>query len=402
MSAFSRMERAVERVEFTGPTEPVKYDGVVYDLELATPQEVRAFSRRAAHSVKDFAPTGQAAKRRTKLRAIDLFAGLGGFSMGAEMAGLETVWAANHCVQAVLFYQMNHPTVANPACQNIFTIRPDEWEDLVPPHDVMLASPSCKPFSRSGAGRKKRLRGGEDPLRQTPLAAANAAAILRPRFFFMENVPEFAQNKDNQTLYRKTRSILERAGYVLSEVIVNAANVGAAINRTRWFLLGHLGGAPMRVKQPSSRPKPVSSIIDWRLTWKPIQQTRVRTKETLRQIANGMALHRQGAPGYSRGFIVPYWGQDRARGSTHGLNRPLGSIRTKGSNAIVKVVKGQPWFRMVTVEERMAAMGFPARTKLVNEVGYQVQMGYQFTGNAVAPPQGCWVVREGLRSVGAL
>lgn len=35
------------------------------------------------------------------MRAIDLFAGAGGFSTGAVMAGCKVVWAANHWAAAV-------------------------------------------------------------------------------------------------------------------------------------------------------------------------------------------------------------------------------------------------------------------------------------------------------------
>ena len=35
------------------------------------------------------------------MKAIDLFAGAGGFSTGAAMAGVQVVWAANHWPAAV-------------------------------------------------------------------------------------------------------------------------------------------------------------------------------------------------------------------------------------------------------------------------------------------------------------
>ena len=43
------------------------------------------------------------------MRAVDLFAGAGGFSEGARMAGLEVVWAANHWPVAVEWHAANHP-----------------------------------------------------------------------------------------------------------------------------------------------------------------------------------------------------------------------------------------------------------------------------------------------------
>jgi site-specific DNA-cytosine methylase len=52
------------------------------------------------------------------MKAIDLFAGLGGFSEGAQMAGVDVVWAANHWPSAVAIHAANHPA-AEHACQDL-------------------------------------------------------------------------------------------------------------------------------------------------------------------------------------------------------------------------------------------------------------------------------------------
>ena len=44
------------------------------------------------------------------VRAVDLFAGWGGFTAGAEMAGAEVVFAANHWKLAVDAHALNHPS----------------------------------------------------------------------------------------------------------------------------------------------------------------------------------------------------------------------------------------------------------------------------------------------------
>ncbi len=43
------------------------------------------------------------------MRCIDLFAGAGGFTEGARLAGARVVWAANHWPLAVQYHQTNHP-----------------------------------------------------------------------------------------------------------------------------------------------------------------------------------------------------------------------------------------------------------------------------------------------------
>ncbi|MFC6520086.1 DNA cytosine methyltransferase [Undibacterium arcticum] len=52
------------------------------------------------------------------MNAIDLFAGAGGFSTGAQMAGCNVVWAANHWQQAVDTHAANHPD-AQHVCQDL-------------------------------------------------------------------------------------------------------------------------------------------------------------------------------------------------------------------------------------------------------------------------------------------
>lgn len=78
------------------------------------------------------------------MNAIDLFAGAGGFSTGALMAGCRVVWAANHWRSAVEVHAINHPGALH-VCQDLHQAR---WQD-VPAHDIMLASPCCQGHSKA-------------------------------------------------------------------------------------------------------------------------------------------------------------------------------------------------------------------------------------------------------------
>ena len=68
--------------------------------------------------------------------AIDLFAGLGGWSTGARNAGIDVLWAANHWPVAVEWHSANHPEAIH-ICQDLHQA---DWSK-VPAHDIMLASP---------------------------------------------------------------------------------------------------------------------------------------------------------------------------------------------------------------------------------------------------------------------
>src|SRR5690606_12739929 len=111
--------------------------------------------------------------RRPPMKAIDLFAGAGGFSTGAAMAGCEGVWAANHWPEAVRWHAANHPD-AEHVCQDLHQAR---WED-VPAHDLMLASPCCQGHSK--ARGKAHGNPQHDASRSTAWAVVSAAEYHRP------------------------------------------------------------------------------------------------------------------------------------------------------------------------------------------------------------------------------
>lgn len=98
--------------------------------------------------------------------AIDLFAGLGGWSLGAQAAGVKVLWAANHWKVATDLYEANHPG-AKIECQDLHQAN---WA-LVPGHDLMLASPCCQGHSR--ARGKKNGNPQHDASRSTAWAVVN-------------------------------------------------------------------------------------------------------------------------------------------------------------------------------------------------------------------------------------
>lgn len=118
------------------------------------------------------------------MKGIDLFAGLGGSSTGARMAGVDIVWAGNHWQKAVEIHAMNHPG-AQHVCQDLHQAN---WEK-VPKHDIMFASPCCQGHSKA-RGRKAG-NPQHDASRSTAWAVVAAAEFHTPEFVIVENVKEF-------------------------------------------------------------------------------------------------------------------------------------------------------------------------------------------------------------------
>ena len=136
--------------------------------------------------------------------AVDLFAGLGGFSEGARLAGVEVAWAANHWRAAVDVHESNHPGTVH----HYQDLHQADWS-RVPAHDVLLASPSCTGHTRA----RGKERPGHDAARSTAWAVVSCVQYHRPEFVVVENVPELRR----WVLYPAWRSAMSALGYALEE-----------------------------------------------------------------------------------------------------------------------------------------------------------------------------------------
>lgn len=291
------------------------------------------------------------------MNAVDLFAGLGGFSTGAEMAGCNVVWAANHWQSAVDIHATNHPSTEH-ACQDLHQTN---WRD-VPAHDLLLASPCCQGHSR--ARGKANGNPQHDASRSTAWAVVSAAEYHRPACAVIENVPEFTA----WSLYSAWCAAMEALGYCMTPTIVDAADHGAPQHRERLFIVAVRAKHPLMLRLPKREHVPASSFIDFGAgKWQPIEKPG-RAINTLARIAAGRRTHGQR-------FISSYYGAERGGRS---LSRPVGTITTRDRHAIVDGDR----MRMFSAQECRAAMGFPADYVLPAQHRLAVHM----LGNAVSPP----------------
>lgn len=301
------------------------------------------------------------------IKAIDLFAGAGGFSTGAQMAGVSVVWAANHWAAAVGIHQLNHADAIH-VCQDLHQAR---W-DQVPAHDLLLASPCCQGHSK--ARGKANGNPQHDASRSTAWAVVSALEVHRPPFGIVENVPEFMQ----WALFPAWRAAIEALGYAIAPHVIDAADHGVPQNRQRLFIVLSRSKHPMALTLPKRPPVSASSVIDWQAgKWSAIEKPG-RSAATLARIANGRAAH--GAR-----FLTAYYGNERGGRS---IDRPIGTITTRDRWAVIDGDR----MRMISVEEARRAMGFPSGYILPG----QNRMAMHMLGNAVCPP----VARDVIEAIG--
>lgn len=288
------------------------------------------------------------------MKAIDLFAGAGGFSTGAVMAGCEVVWAANHWPAAVAVHADNHPDTAH-ACQDL---QQADWT-RVPAHDLLMASPACQGHSRA----RGKERAHHDAQRSTAWAVVSAVEYHSPAFVLVENVPEFAK----WTLYPAWCAAMHALGYALAPMILDAADHGVAQHRLRLFIVGTRSKHPVELAFADREHVGSGQIIDFDAgRWSTIDKAG-RASSTLARVASGRASH--GAR-----FVTAYYGNETGGRS---LSRPVGTITTRDRWAVIDGDR----MRMLSVAECRRAMGFPDTYRLPERAKDALHM----LGNAVVP-----------------
>jgi len=301
--------------------------------------------------------------------AIDLFAGLGGFTEAGRMSSLEVVWAANHWRLAVDCHEANHPKVIH-TCQDLHQAN---WYQ-VPKHDVLLASPACQ--GHTNARGKEQAH--HDETRSTAWSVVSCAEVHKPELAIIENVPEFLK----WNLYPAWKLAIESLGYAVSPHIVDCADLGVPQHRERVFIICSRSRSPLKLKLPMRSHKPVVDIIEWDdHIWSQVETPR-RATATLARITRGRET-------YGQRFVMPYYGSGSGL-TGRCLNRPLGTVTTIDRWAVVDGNK----MRMLQPSEYRKAMTFPAHYTLPRVKRDAVKM----LGNAVPPLAASEIIKASLKA----
>lgn len=117
------------------------------------------------------------------MRAIDLYAGIGGWSLGLRLAGVEVVASYEWWQPAVDTHNGNHDGDLKP-----IDVRHLQMEDLPSNIDLVVGSPPCTEFSYSNRGGRGDLDEGLKDL----VRFLEVVEYLKPKFWALENVPRVA------------------------------------------------------------------------------------------------------------------------------------------------------------------------------------------------------------------
>lgn len=123
------------------------------------------------------------------LRAIDLYAGVGGWALGLRMAGIDVVKSYERWKPAVETNLRNNRHQAWTG--NLRELKP---EDLPSDIDIVVGSPPCTQFSFANRGGNGDIDDGLTDV----VTFLTIVDRLRPRFWLMENVPRLGRILDEE------------------------------------------------------------------------------------------------------------------------------------------------------------------------------------------------------------
>lgn len=195
------------------------------------------------------------------LRAVDLFSGAGGFSVGLRKAGFSISFAVDSWAPAVDTYRLNfdHPVLQEDLAR---TTADALWAKAgEPPQalDLVVGGPPCQGFSIQ--------RIGPDSDHRNHLVMEFGRLVLdfAPRMFIMENVPGILGRRGEE-LVAEFHAQMLAGGYDLYALKANAAEFGVPQTRKRVFFCGWKRGE----LEPFPFPVPSHSPEEYVTVWEAI------------------------------------------------------------------------------------------------------------------------------------
>jgi len=299
--------------------------------------------------------------------AVEYFAGAGGFSTGAQAAGVRVAAACNHWKRATESYAANHPGT-KVICQDAHLVDPAALPDF----SLFLNAPSCQGHSNARGADQPR----HDAARATAWCVVDVCELRRPAISITENVPAFLKWK----LWPMWKGSMEALGYSITVNHLNAADFGVAQSRPRVFIVAKRGRRAPVVVPPVGmgyQPRTARDVVSLDAgTWSRVKD---KVESTQARVAAGRREFGR-AP-----FLISYYGSSKGG---HSLDEPIGTITTHDRYAIVRGNE----IRMLSVDELREFMGFPPGYVLCGNQKEQVMQ----LGNAVVPAVARYVVSHVL------
>lgn len=190
------------------------------------------------------------------MKVIDLFAGVGGLSLGFLQAGFEIVYANEYDKSIANSFKKNHPNTI----VDYTDIRDINFEKVFRPFenkvDVVMGGPPCQGFSQKG-----KRSGVNDERNFLFQQFVKVVEIVKPEFFVLENVPNILSSEKGY-FKQEIINIFSKLGYAVKAKVLKAENFGVPQTRRRAVFLGRKNKLDFELPDSNGKKITVSEAID--------------------------------------------------------------------------------------------------------------------------------------------
>jgi len=184
-------------------------------------------------------------------KAISLFCGAGGCSLGFEKANYDVIFATDVDAAALATYRENFPTTKSLAVD----INQLDFDKLlielnlgVGELDFLIGGPPCQGFSTAG------MRFWDDPRNMLLKSYVTALGKIKPKWFLMENVEGLLTANNGVYLHEAAKAFVE-LGYKIRIEKIYAHEYGVPQRRKRVFVIGNRLGIDFDLPEPTIQVK---------------------------------------------------------------------------------------------------------------------------------------------------
>jgi DNA (cytosine-5)-methyltransferase 1 len=186
-------------------------------------------------------------KQQPKIIGVDLFAGVGGLSLGASMAGIDVRLAIEKDYYAAESYKLNHPKTI---MKNIDINKIEELNIEKETTTLLFGGAPCQGFSTSN----QKTRNKENPSNWLFKEFVRLAKQWQPDWIVFENVRGIIETEKKLFLNQIVKAF-EEIGYTCTWKILNAADFGVPQTRSRFFLVGSKNQEKINFPQATHKTK---------------------------------------------------------------------------------------------------------------------------------------------------
>lgn len=193
------------------------------------------------------------------LKAIDLFCGCGGIAAGLRSAGFNVAAGVDIEGKHIATFRRNFPNAVG-LNADLVRFTPTEFMTAlgIEPGelDMLAGGPPCQGFSKNVP---RKLRFADDPNNLLVKRFIDYCERMKPKAILMENVAEF-RNGFSKRFSDEINERLNKAGYVVTSAVINAAEYGIPQKRRRAFFLAFRGSSAPTVPTPTHFDKPKQQL----------------------------------------------------------------------------------------------------------------------------------------------